>query len=186
MLNGHAPAASVPDEPELDADVLDELDVTGTVTNVEVDQNGAVFYFYDSGDYVFKLPDEVPTADGMVSARWSAGTHCVGNFVDMYRNSAGALYWGGQNYCTGTNNVYVHELKMTLRGGCPEWWCNRVTIGTVTAPGSAYEMVKTVSDFRRCPSTAERRYDQIAYPKVRGVQFGPVVDTQNFVIKCGL
>jgi hypothetical protein len=35
-----------------------------------------------------------------------------------------------------------------------------------------------------CANSDERRYDQIARPIVKGIEFGPIVDTENFVVAC--
>lgn len=175
------PTASAP---PIDAEELARQGITGEVVSVEQDVKGATFYFYEDGDYVFMLPDELPNEDGdLVRAAWSAGTYCTGHFVQIAKLN-GQLYWGGQNYCSGTNNVYQHDLRIVLRDGCTGPFCFQEETGSARAPGSAYEMVKTVSQFHTCVNSNQRRYDMIAYPMVRSVQFGPIVDSENFIVAC--
>ncbi|WP_157523889.1 hypothetical protein [Microbacterium sp. CH1] len=170
-------------QPPINPTELAAIGLEGQVVSVEKDKQGATFYFYEDGDYVYTLPDKVKGPKGDVAAQWSSGTYCAGNFVDIAKLN-GQLYWGGSNYCSGTNNVYVHSLKIVLRDGCTGPFCWQEETGSASAPGSAYDMVKSVSQFHTCANSNERRYDMIAYPMVRSVQFGPIVDSQNFVVPC--
>lgn len=171
-------------DPPVDPAALKEAGIDGNVVSVEEDQQGAVFYIYDDGSWVFILPDEVSDEAGdIVQPLWSAGNFCAGAFAQISKIN-NQLYWGGQNYCSGTSNVYPHSLTIMLRDGCTGFLCWQEEAGTRTSTDSRYNLVQTVSIFTNCANSTQRRYDQVAWPVVQGVQFGPIVDTENFIVNC--
>lgn len=51
---------------------------------------------------------------------------------------------------------------------------------------SAYNTVQTVTRFDNCTPAAQYRYDMVARPTVQGVQYGPFVDGDNYVVGCNI
>ncbi|MBX0301979.1 hypothetical protein K2F54_18620 [Cryobacterium sp. 1639] len=190
LLLGGAQAASAatvpsPDNPPVSDQFLEENNVEGSVVDVQTDAKGAKFYLYDTGDWVLELP-QAANDGGMQTQSYNAGI-CAGTFVGISRLS-NQLYWGGQSSCATTNPTaaYPHSLKIELRKGCVSGICFQNTVRTGVSSDSAYNRVQTVTRFDNCTSAAQYRYDMVARPTVQGVQYGPFVDGDNYVVGCNI
>jgi hypothetical protein len=178
----HRPDKGPLPQPSASQAFLDENHVTGEVVDVQVDEKGAKFFLYSDGDWVLEPP---AGAEGDMSISTTYGG-CAGTFVNIYRNSFGELYWGGQSACAGTGTFYKHDLKISLRKGCTGVFCTMETKRTKYAPDSDYNAVQTVNGWEPCSSSVVYKYDMIAWPMVKSVQYGPFVDWDTFEVGCNI
>lgn len=172
------PAKLSPEE----AQVLGDHGVEGGVT-VQTDATGAEFYLDEDGDWFFAPPSDTP--DGEVGPLWSA-TFCTGNFFGPQKVGS-YLEWGGQNSCgsSSPNGVYPHYLDTMLRDTCQGNLCWIVDdLWKVRSNNSRYSTVATVSDSRYCEAADDRRYSIVAWPTVKGTQYGPFVSASTDIDGC--
>lgn len=188
LVSGGAYSASAsevsPKTPPVSSQFLAENEVSGQVVNVQTDPKGAKLYLYDSGDFVLVPP--APKGGGVSTQAFNAGA-CAGTFVRIVRLS-NQLYWGGQENCATTRpgGAYVHKLRVVLRKACIVGICFQVPTRDKTSTDSPYNNVQTVNGFENCISASQQRYDMVAYPTVRSVQYGRFVDTSNYVVGCNI
>lgn len=163
--------------------------IEGNVVDVQTDEKGAVFTLYDSGEWYLDLPDDsAPAPEGEVSTLAFDAGGCVGKFLGPALNAEG-LEWGAQNACAGssTTSFFPHRLKVELRSTCSGFPCGILNVEReANAGGSEYNAVKTVVPTEACVTSTTYEYDQIAYPTVRGVQYGPFVSSPLAVLDCNI
>jgi hypothetical protein len=162
-------------------------DPSGSVISTQTDEKGAEFQLYDSGDWTIQIPASQPGEVGTNALEFEAGA-CAGTFAQI-SVVANGLVWGSQNACVGTdpNAVYPHSLRMELRSTCSGFPCGILNVEReASAPGSLYDNVKTVAESEPCVTGTTYEYDQIAYPTVNGVEYGPFVDSPLAVVPCNI
>jgi len=162
---------------------LEDKGIEGDVT-VQEDPAGAVMYLDGEGDWLIQLPGTAG-GEGEITPLWNAGV-CAGSFY-MPQKVGAYLEWGGQNSCgsTSPNGVYPHYLDVMLRDTCQGAGCLIVdNLWRERSVNSRYSAVATVSQSDFCAESGNRRYSLVAWPVLRGTQYGPFVSSSVDVNSC--
>lgn len=161
------------DEAEGAVEVLDDGSIVQTI-------EGQQMVFSQDGTWTVS---DVP-APGEVAPQYVSG--CVGSFAPIIK-VAGYLQTGATQTCT--EGAYPQWISYQLRSTCAGPLClvfSNETGRIRSNNGLGYNRVANVTYTENCASSGKRQYQQIVWPTGRGVQFGPVVDTNEPTVSCDL
>lgn len=186
------PAANTASNAAAVADQIEGLDYQLLLDEaegaVEVLSDGSIVQTIGDQQMVFSQDGTWTVSDvtspDEVTPQYVSG--CVGSFAPIIR-VAGYLQTGATQTCT--EGAYPQWIDYQLRSTCPGILClifSNETGRIRSNNGLGYSRVANVTYTENCVSSGNRQYQQIVWPTGRGVQFGPVVDTNEPIVNCDL
>lgn len=176
-------------ENETEMDTLRyQIDLDEAAGEVEIQDDGTIVQTIEDQRMILAQDgtwtvSDVP-AEGAITPRFVSG--CAGSFGDVLKVST---YLQGSASQTCTEGAYPQWIKYQLRSTCSGPLCivfSNETGKIRSNNGLGYTRVANVTYTETCKSSGKRKYSQIVWPAGKGVEFGPVVDRDEFIVACDL
>ena len=170
-------------------DLRYQLDLDVAAGDVQVYEDGTIIQTI--GDQTARLAQDgswsigdTPPEGATTAAAWISG--CVGEFHTVQRVSD-YIQSGATQTCT--EGAYPHWISIQLKSSCAGGPCIIFSpeSGKVRSTnGLGFNRVANATYTETCLSTRHRTYQQTVWPAGKGVEFGPMVDTDEPVVHCDL